>query len=304
MSPRVDGAALRRARIARGMTQTELAKALGVAGAARISSWEHETNQPQVSQLPALATVLGVSPDLLVVTERVNPLRELRWLAGLSLGELADRLHVSRNNYQRWEAGERPFPDHPKLFMQLSSVLGVPEAVVRDAVTKIGSENLVGAAKEADAADSKSGGADSGDGIPGLADKLNHLFASVPRSAGSDRPHVNSTAAEALQQYGIRVTSTHLSHLRAGRRDNPSARLLAGLAKLFGVPMGYFFDEDLEREVNQQLATLVAAREARLQTLMMRGVSPESLEQVEGILEQIRRLEGFEVVDDADGPRR
>ena len=142
------------------------------------------------------------------------------------------------------------------------------------------------------------------EGLPGLAEKLNHLFATVPRSADSTRLHSNDSAAEALQESGIRVTGTHLSHLRAGRRGNPSARLLAGIAQLFGVPIAYFFDEDLEGEVNQQLATLVAMRDARVKNLMMRaqGVSAESLGQIEGILDQIRRLEGLEVADEAEGP--
>lgn len=299
----MDGAALRRARLAAGMTQADLARALGVAGPERISSWEHETNGPQVSQVPVLARVLQVGPEALLVSDARNRLRDLRWVAGLSLGELADQLHVGRNTYQRWETGERAFPDRPQVFRQLSAILGVPEEVVRHAVTGVGSGNLpepTGAAdRGGDVTDDVTGGAD---GLPRLAEQLNHLFATVPRSAGSSRPHSNETAAEALQQYGIRVTGHNLAHLRAGRRDNPSARLLAGIAQLFGVPIGYFFDEHLESEVNQQLATLVAARDTRLQTLMMRGVSPESLGQVEGILEQIRRLEGLEVVDEADGP--
>ena len=69
----------------------------------------------------------------------------------------------------------------------------------------------------------------SGEGIPGLADKLNHLFATVPAPTKSGR-YSNDTAAEALAAYGVTVSGVHLSHLRASRRDNPSARLLAALA--------------------------------------------------------------------------
>lgn len=86
----------------------------------------------------------------------------------------------------------------------------------------------------------------AGDGMPGLASKLNFLFATVPRAAHLSQLHTNETAAAALDAFGVRVTKTHLSHLRAGRRDNPSARLLAGLAHLFGVPIAYFFDEERE----------------------------------------------------------
>lgn len=298
----MDGAALRRARIAQGMGQKDLASALGVAGPERISAWEHETNEPQVSQIPVLASILRVSPDSLLAGGARNRLRELRWVAGLTTAEVARGLHVGRSTYQRWEMGERTFPDRSQFLQQLASVLGTSEEVVLAAAAEARSASL--SPREV-----LDGGGDvtvDADGLPGLADKLNHLFAVVPRSSGSTRPHSNESAAEALQQAGIRVSGTHLSHLRAGRRDNPSARLLDGIAKLFGVPIAYFFDGDLEREVNAQLATLVAMRDTRVRHLMTRaqGVSPESLGQIEGILDQIRRLEGLEVVDEAEGPPR
>src|SRR3954464_13774078 len=81
-------------------------------------------------------------------------------------------------------------------------------------------------------------------GVAGLSPKLEHLFAVVPRPDGGR--YTNETAAQALAEAGVRVSSVHLSPLRSGRRHNPSARLLAGLAELFGVPIGYFFDSAVE----------------------------------------------------------
>ncbi len=280
-----------------------------MAGPERISAWEHETNGPHVSQIPILARVLDVEPgSLLGCDKSPRHLRDLRWAAGWTVSQVADALYVGRNTYLRWETGERPFPDRRQVSRQLADALGTSEEVVRAAVAEIGSDILAPLAdqrSDLEAGELSGGGDLTGgvDGLPGLADKLNHLFATVPRSATSTRLHSNDSAAEALQQYGIRVTKTHLSHLRAGRRDNPSARLLAGIAQLFGVPIAYFFDEDLAREVNHQLATLVAMRDTRVKNLMTRaqGVSPESLAQIEGILDQIRRLEGLEVVDEVEG---
>ena len=309
MRARIDGAALRRARRALGLTQADLARRLGVAGPERISAWEHETNQPHVNQIPILAGVLKVTPESLLGGGVRNQLRDLRWRAGLTVDEVATQLHVGRNTYQRWETGNRAFPSGSDLITRLAAVLGESQATVRESVGGIGSANLLSRADSGSVGGVES--RDSGgeligedEGLPGLAEKLNHLFATVPRSADSTRLHSNDSAAEALQESGIRVTGTHLSHLRAGRRGNPSARLLAGIAQLFGVPIAYFFDEDLEGEVNQQLATLVAMRDARVKNLMMRaqGVSAESLGQIEGILDQIRRLEGLEVADEAEGP--
>jgi transcriptional regulator with XRE-family HTH domain len=140
-----------------------------------------------------------------------------------------------------------------------------------------------------------------GDGIPGLADKLNHLFATVPAPTRSGL-YSNDSAAHALGERGMVVSGVHISHLRSGRRDNPSARLLAALAELFGVPIGYFFDPTMENRINAELDALTALQDSRAKGLMLRaqGVSPESMDHLEGILERIRQIEGL---DERDHPR-
>jgi transcriptional regulator with XRE-family HTH domain len=140
-----------------------------------------------------------------------------------------------------------------------------------------------------------------GDGIPGLADKLNHLFATVPAPTRSGL-YSNDSAAHALGERGMVVSGVHISHLRSGRRDNPSARLLAALAELFGVPIGYFFDPTMENRINAELDALTALQDSRAKSLMLRaqGVSPESMDHLEGLLERIRQIEGL---DERDHPR-
>ncbi|MFZ2501105.1 MAG: XRE family transcriptional regulator [Nocardioides sp.] len=141
----------------------------------------------------------------------------------------------------------------------------------------------------------------AGLGIPRLAEKLEHLFATVPREGGRQL-YTNDSAAEALDQLGITVSGTHLSHLRSGRRDNPSARLVAGLAQLFGVPIAYFFNDAEEQAINEQLEALSALRDSGVKGLMLRahGVSEKSLSHLAGILEQIRQLEGLDTGDDRE----
>ena len=136
----------------------------------------------------------------------------------------------------------------------------------------------------------------SGEGIPGLADKLNHLFATVP-GPGRSGHYSNDTAAQALEERsGVSVSGVHLSHLRANRRDNPSARLLAALAELFGVPYSYFFDSATEDTINANLDTLTALQNDQIKHLMHRaqGVSPRGLTHLQAILDQIRVLEGLD----------
>jgi transcriptional regulator with XRE-family HTH domain len=141
----------------------------------------------------------------------------------------------------------------------------------------------------------------AGDGIPGLADKLNHLFATVPAPTRSGM-YSNDSAAQALTERGVAVSGVHLSHLRSGRRDNPSARLLAALADLFGVPISYFFDSTMEERINEELHALSALRDSRAKSLMLRaqGVSPQSMEHLEAILERIRQIEGLDGHGQAD----
>jgi len=134
----------------------------------------------------------------------------------------------------------------------------------------------------------------SGEGMPGLAEKLNHLFATVPAPTRSGL-YSNDSAAHALEERGVTVSGVHISHLRSGRRDNPSARLLAALADLFGVPIGYFFDPTMEDRINDELEALAAVKDDRAKNLMLRarGISPQSMEHLEGILERIRQIEGI-----------
>ena len=129
--------------------------------------------------------------------------------------------------------------------------------------------------------------ADDG-GVPGLAAKLEHLFATVPKPAGGR--YSNETAAQALASAGVKVSAVHISHLRSGRRNNPSARLLASLAALFGVEIGYFFDPAVESKTNDELATLRALSEARVQGLMARsGISEKNLRHMDAIIDAIRK---------------
>ena len=133
------------------------------------------------------------------------------------------------------------------------------------------------------------------DGIPGLAERLDHLFTTVPAPTKSGR-YSNDAAAHVLAERGVVVSGVHLSHLRSGRRDNPSARLLVALAELFGVPMGYFFDTALHEQINQDLDMLLALKEGQCRRLLTKslGVSAESLESLITMLDRMRQLEGLD----------
>ena len=137
-------------------------------------------------------------------------------------------------------------------------------------------------------------------GLPHLADRLNLLFARVPRP-GTNQHYSNDRAAEDLSSAGFSVTGAYLSQLRSGKKNNPSARLLAGIADLFEVPITFFFDDEQARKIEEQLNTLVALRNAGVRGIVARsaGVSDAGIASLAAILEQLRRMEGL---DDAVEP--
>lgn len=129
-------------------------------------------------------------------------------------------------------------------------------------------------------------------GMPRLATQLNHLFATVPRPGGRDL-WTNEDAAATMTDTGVAMSAAYLSQLRTGKRDNPSARHLAAIARLFEVPMEYFFDPEVAAKIDADLRLLVAVRDAGVHTIALRaqGLSEESLSGVAGMIEHIRRLE-------------
>lgn len=141
------------------------------------------------------------------------------------------------------------------------------------------------------------------DAIPHLAERLDRLFRTVPRSDHGHELHTSASVADALQKQGISVTPTHIRALRTGRRTNPSFRLLAGLSELFRVPLDYFVDDSVAAEVDESLEALVAMRDTGVQQIMLRahGVSHASLRPVLALLDQIRLIEGLDNAAGADG---
>lgn len=107
-------------------------------------------------------------------------------------------------------------------------------------------------------------------GLAHLAERLNFLYDYVPNPDGGR--YSNAEAATALQNNDVPTTATYISQLRSGARDNPSATIIAGLADLFGVPLTYFFDDQVASDTQNELATMVAMRDSRVRAVMARAV--------------------------------
>jgi transcriptional regulator with XRE-family HTH domain len=125
-----------------------------------------------------------------------------------------------------------------------------------------------------------------------LAEKLNHLFATVhPAGRG---PYSNEEVAAAVQERGgPSISGTYIWLLRKGQRDNPTKKHLEALANFFGVPPAYFFDDEVAAQLAPQLNLLVALRDAVVRDIALRvaELSPDSVDAIRGMIEQVRQLE-------------
>ncbi|MDA8303247.1 MAG: helix-turn-helix domain-containing protein [Actinomycetota bacterium] len=138
-----------------------------------------------------------------------------------------------------------------------------------------------------------------------FADKLNHLFATVhPRDR---RPYsMDEVAAGITEQGGEPVSASYLWMLRKGQRDNPTIKTVEAIARFFGVPTAYFFDDELAGKVDEQLELLAKMRDAGLESLGLRAgeLSPESRAAVARIIdvasEALAKMLG--VVENAEPP--
>lgn len=95
-------------------------------------------------------------------------------------------------------------------------------------------------------------------GIEGLAKRLDALWSLMSQLSGDESSYTNEAVAERLRmQFDVETTAGNLSHLRSGRRSNPSAKLLWAISRLLDVPVEYFFDESLSEEIIVQRTSLL-----------------------------------------------
>ena len=128
-----------------------------------------------------------------------------------------------------------------------------------------------------------------------LADRLDYLFKTVhPRERG-EYTYREVAAAIQEQQGGPTISASYVHQLRHGAKTNPTMRHLEGLAKFFGVPPAYFFDDVEAEKIDAHLAVLAAMRDADVRMVALRaaGLSRETLDLIRGMIERGRQWEGL-----------
>lgn len=127
-----------------------------------------------------------------------------------------------------------------------------------------------------------------------LAGKLDYLFSTFhPADRG---PYSNEEVASAIRETGgPTISGTYIWYLRKGERDNPTVKHIEALARFFGVPPAYFFNDETAAQVSAELNLLNTLKDARVQAMALRvaGLSAESLDSIAEVVERVRKLEGL-----------
>lgn len=135
-----------------------------------------------------------------------------------------------------------------------------------------------------------------------LAAKLDRLFHAVhPRGRGD---YTHREVAEGIRDRGFApISATYVWQLRTGQRTNPTMKHVEGLASFFGVPVNYFFNDDVAARVDVELDLIVALRETPIRQIALRanGLSTESLSAIAEMIEHVRRLEGLSDSESSPG---
>jgi transcriptional regulator with XRE-family HTH domain len=129
-----------------------------------------------------------------------------------------------------------------------------------------------------------------------LAGKLNSLIDSAhPAGRG---PYSNAEIAALIERTtGEQVSGTQVWKLRNGQAQNPQKRLIEALARAFGVPPAYFFDDYDQQAVGlvqEQVELLARVRDSGITAVQLRaiaGLPDEAREAVVRLIEATARAE-------------
>lgn len=126
-----------------------------------------------------------------------------------------------------------------------------------------------------------------------LADKVNWLIDGArPPGRG---PCTNSEIAALITKTtGEDVSYTTIWKLRNGQAQNPQKRLIEALAKTFGVPPAFFFDDYDEQAglLREQVELLALVRDADISSAQLRAIlefSPQARQAIISLAEAIAR---------------
>jgi transcriptional regulator with XRE-family HTH domain len=141
--------------------------------------------------------------------------------------------------------------------------------------------------------DEAGAGAESAPVLRTLADKVNWL---IDRAHPAGRgPFSNNEVALLIQEAtGEEVSYTTIWKLRNGQAQNPQKRLIEALARTFGVPPAFFFDDYDEQAglLQEQVELLALVRDAHIGSAQLRAIlelGPEARQAIVDLVQATAR---------------
>lgn len=129
-----------------------------------------------------------------------------------------------------------------------------------------------------------------------LGDKLNRLFEKV--RPHPDREYSNAQVAAEINAEAIggqTISQSYIWQLRNSIKDNPTIKHLQGLARFFGVPVSYFFDDSVTDRVDAELARLREQQEKLTQ--LRSGGDAQMIAMRAGELSESRRQQVIDLLN-------
>lgn len=121
-----------------------------------------------------------------------------------------------------------------------------------------------------------------------FADGLAHLIATV--HPPDRKPYSYREIARGVaEQTGVTMSPTHVQQLAVGARSDPKRSHIQALAQFFGVPVTYFFDQEVAKQIDAQVGDVVAWRDTEARGLAERAMqlSSRDRETVSALMDQL-----------------
>ena len=130
-------------------------------------------------------------------------------------------------------------------------------------------------------------------GAQAIAQRLEALFA-MHRSPDG-RPFTDDEIAARAVAAGFDISRAYVQQLRRGRRTNPTVRALQGVAAAFGVPLSYFFADQVGDRASEEQALALLVGDEALRDIALRSshLTPEGVRAISGLLKNLEQLPGL-----------
>ncbi|MDF9810872.1 helix-turn-helix transcriptional regulator [Streptomyces sp. SPB162] len=256
-----DGRRVRAVRRAADLTQSQVAKALGIADPT-VASWETGQSCPDGDRLPALAAALGADLDALFPREGWPDLADLRCDAGYSQYQTKDVLGTkSAGPVANAERGVRRLRAAYAEALADAYGVGVEELLAAQERSFGNDAPLPPTPPDERRRDPRT-----------LSEKIAFMVEHTYQGGQTPPADVEIARVVNAQAGGTVVSESDVHDLRTGARTDASPQILAGLAAAYHAPPQFFRpDDEAVRELAANLELIASFRRGEVGTMATRG---------------------------------